>query len=98
MNQYDGRQIVSDEAANRQYDAGDEQEHRNQRPGIPQRMTQCNENGGTRLESPASPIATRANMLRRIYEVDPLMWRSCGAEMRIISFLTDPPVVAPGLG
>ncbi len=32
-------------------------------------------------------------MIRRIYEADPLTCLACGAEMRIISFLTDPPVV-----
>ena len=31
-------------------------------------------------------------MIRRIYEVDPLLCE-CGETMRILSFLTDPPVV-----
>jgi hypothetical protein len=31
-------------------------------------------------------------MIRRIYEVDPLLC-ACGETMRILSFLTDPPVV-----
>lgn len=34
-----------------------------------------------------------ARMIRRIYEVDPLLC-PCGETMRILSFLTDPPVVA----
>ena len=33
-----------------------------------------------------------ARMIRRIYEVDPLLC-PCGGTMRILSFLTDPPVV-----
>jgi hypothetical protein len=33
-----------------------------------------------------------AELLRHIYEVDPLLC-SCGAQMRIISFITDPPAV-----
>lgn len=32
-----------------------------------------------------------AESIRRIYEVDPLLC-SCGAQMRILSFITDPPV------
>ena len=31
-------------------------------------------------------------MIRRIYEADPLLCE-CGRKMRILSFLTDPPVV-----
>ncbi len=34
-----------------------------------------------------------AHMIRRIYEVDPLTCPHCGAEMRILSFLLDPPVI-----
>jgi hypothetical protein len=34
-----------------------------------------------------------AQMIRRVYEADPLLC-DCGATMRVISFLTDPPVVA----
>ena len=33
-----------------------------------------------------------AQLIRRVYEVDPLLC-PCGATMRILSFLTDPPVV-----
>ena len=33
-----------------------------------------------------------AQMIRRIYEADPLLCQ-CGETMRILSFLTDPPVV-----
>ena len=35
-----------------------------------------------------------ANMLRRIYEIDPLACRNCGSEMRVISFIMDPKVVS----
>jgi hypothetical protein len=34
-----------------------------------------------------------ARMIRRVYEADPLLC-DCGATMRVISFLTDPPVIA----
>ncbi len=34
-----------------------------------------------------------AQMIRRIYEVDPLRCPHCGSEMRILSFLLDPPVI-----
>ncbi len=34
-----------------------------------------------------------AQLLARIYEVLPLLCPSCGGQMRILSFLTDPPVV-----
>ena len=32
-------------------------------------------------------------MIRRVYEADPLLC-DCGATMRVIAFLTDPPVVS----
>ena len=32
-------------------------------------------------------------LLARIYEVLPLLCSACGGPMRILSFLTDPPVV-----
>jgi len=32
------------------------------------------------------------------YEVDPLICRSCGAEMKVISFITDRPVILEILG
>jgi len=36
----------------------------------------------------------RAVLLRRIFEVDPLRCRRCGAEMRILAFILDPEVTA----
>jgi hypothetical protein len=35
-----------------------------------------------------------AELLRRIFEVDPLRCRRCGAEMRILAFILDPEVTA----
>ena len=35
------------------------------------------------------PTSTWARLIRRIFEVDPLRCRRCGAEMRIIAFVTD---------
>ncbi len=34
-----------------------------------------------------------AQLIRRIYEVDPLTCTECGGQMRIIAFLLDPGVV-----
>ena len=34
-----------------------------------------------------------ASLIRRVYEVDPLVCPRCGAEMRVVSFITDPRVV-----
>jgi hypothetical protein len=43
----------------------------------------------------ASPARIRwAVLLARIYDVLPLLCPACGAEMRILAFLTDPPVVS----
>ncbi len=36
-----------------------------------------------------NPTSTWARLIRRIFEVDPLRCRKCGAEMRIIAFITD---------
>ncbi|MEQ1857980.1 MAG: transposase, partial [Longimicrobiales bacterium] len=44
--------------------------------------------------APASPARIRwAVLLARIYEVLPLLCPACGGEMKILAFLTDPPVV-----
>lgn len=44
--------------------------------------------------APASPARIRwAVLLARIYQVLPLLCPACGGEMRILAFLTDPPVV-----
>jgi hypothetical protein len=43
----------------------------------------------------ASPARIRwAVLLARIYDVLPLLCPACGADMRILAFLTDPPVVS----
>ena len=34
-----------------------------------------------------------ANLIRPVYEVDPLVCPRCGAEMRIIGFITEPSLV-----
>ena len=34
-----------------------------------------------------------ANLIRRVYEVDPLVCPRCGAEMRVIGFITEPRVI-----
>lgn len=51
-------------------------------------------------ETPAPGAAERrrrrpswAQLIRRIYEVDPLTCTECGRRMRIIAFLLDPPVI-----
>jgi len=35
------------------------------------------------------PSSTWARLIRRIFEVDPLRCRKCGARMRLIAFITD---------
>ena len=35
------------------------------------------------------PTSTWARLIRRIFEVDPLRCKNCGAEMRLIAFVTD---------
>jgi hypothetical protein len=32
-------------------------------------------------------------LIRRVYEVDPLVCSKCGGEMRVVAFATDPPVI-----
>jgi len=45
--------------------------------------------------APASPARIRwAILLARIYDVLPLLCPACGSEMKILAFLTDPPVVS----
>jgi hypothetical protein len=44
-------------------------------------------------ESPRIPRRAWAEMIRRVYEVNPLSCPKCQGEMRIISFLTDYAVV-----
>ena len=34
-----------------------------------------------------------ANLIRRVYEVDPLVCPRCGAEMRVVGFITEPRVI-----
>jgi hypothetical protein len=34
-----------------------------------------------------------ANLIRRVYETDPLVCPRCGAEMRVIGFITEPSVI-----
>ena len=34
-----------------------------------------------------------AEMIRRVYEVDPLVCPKCGSEMRVIGFITQPRVI-----
>ena len=54
-----------------------------------------------RDSSPLEPTAVErkrsrrswAQLIRRIYEVDPLVCRQCGADMRILAFILDPPVI-----
>jgi len=36
-----------------------------------------------------SPAKGRAEMIRKVYEVDPLVCPQCGGTMKIIAFLTD---------
>ena len=44
-------------------------------------------------ESPRVPRRGWAEMIRKVFEVDPLVCPQCGGQMRIISFITDYAVV-----
>jgi len=44
-------------------------------------------------ECPRIPRRGWAEMIRKVYEVDPMLCPKCGATMKIIAFLTDYPVV-----
>ena len=44
-------------------------------------------------EEPFVPSKGWAEMIRKIYEVDPLIWPSCGGQMKIISFIEDHKVI-----
>ena len=41
-------------------------------------------------EEPFVPSKGWAEMIRKVYELDPLRCPSCGGQMRIISFIEDP--------
>jgi hypothetical protein len=46
------------------------------------------------FDKPSSPGRTSwARLIRKVFEVDPLLCGKCGAEMKIIAVLTDPKVV-----
>jgi hypothetical protein len=34
-------------------------------------------------------------MIRRVYEVDPLVCPRCGGEMRVVGFITEPSLIKP---
>ncbi len=60
-------------------------------PGCPVRGG----SGGVGPAQPANPARIRwAVLLARIYGVLPLLCPGCGGQMRILAFLTDPPVVS----
>jgi hypothetical protein len=44
-------------------------------------------------ECPKIPRRGWAEMIRKVYEVDPLLCLKCGGQMKIIAFITDFPVV-----
>jgi hypothetical protein len=57
-------------------------------------------NGSRKAEEPVPPPPERgalrcrwANLIRRAYEVDPLVCPRCGAEMRVIGFITEPSLI-----
>ena len=59
-------------------------------------------NGSGEAEEPIPPPPERAalrrrwaNLIRRVYEVDPLACPRCGAEMRVIGFITEKQLPIP---
>jgi len=52
------------------------------------------EDQGDEASPPRRPLRKRwAELIYRIYEVDPLTCRRCGAQMKILAFITEPPVI-----
>jgi hypothetical protein len=49
-------------------------------------------------EEPFAPSKGWAEMIRKVYEVDPLLRPSCGGKMSIISFIEDHKVISFNLG
>jgi len=47
------------------------------------------------IEEEGAKIPRRgwAEMIRKVYEVDPLLCPKCGGEMKVIAFITDYPVI-----
>ena len=41
----------------------------------------------------AAPRRAQAQLLHRIFEIDPLLCPQCGAEMKVVSVITEPEVV-----
>ena len=56
---------------------------------------QCTDSGEPVPPPPERAALRRrwANLIRRVYEVDPLVCPRCGAEMRVIAFITEPRVI-----
>jgi len=47
-----------------------------------------------RLQATGAALRRRwANLIRRVYEVDPLVCARCGAEMQVIGFITEPKMI-----
>jgi len=44
-------------------------------------------------EEPFVPSKGWAEMIRKVYEVDPLLCPSCGGQMRVIAFIEEPKVI-----
>jgi hypothetical protein len=44
-------------------------------------------------ESRKIPRRGWAEMIRKVYEVDPLLCPKCGGEMKVIAFITDYPII-----
>lgn len=36
---------------------------------------------------------TRARLIQKVYEVDPMLCPHCGAEMRLMALIEDPPII-----
>ena len=58
---------------------------------LSQTTSSCPEND---VKEPSSPSrASWARLIRKVFEVDPLLCKKCGAEMKIIAVITEPAVV-----
>ena len=47
----------------------------------------------TQIPDPSPSRASWARLLRRIFEVDPLLCPACGSEMKIVSVIMEPDVI-----
>jgi hypothetical protein len=90
-------QLVASDASVRRYGAYSNRARSQRRKAqAPLGAHPASETSQEAVPTPPERAALRrrwANLIRRVYEVDPLVCPRCGSEMRVVSFITDPGVV-----